>query len=332
MGQFSIGGAWSKGVGFVSQHAGGQAAILIGMGIAIPWLLQFLLGGQVAGMSGPGAMNPNAMAGLAYLGAAALLVMLISYILQMGSYFASWRLGLDGEGNVGAAIVYGLIAAVVLIVLFFAFGIVVALVFGAQLAGGAPPGAGALVLFLLLLIPLAILFAALYTATMALVCVGMILGLLLAMAFGGMGAAQNPALAMGGGGAAAFLIILAITFVLFWLTARLSCTTTVMADRGGYNLFSAMAESWRLTGEDQWRILGYLALLGIILCVGFFVFALFIGVSMMGGMQAGQPPAPGMGTMLVTLIVSIPFAYLTVLVPAGIYRELYGESPAEVFA
>ncbi|HST35858.1 MAG TPA: hypothetical protein VLK25_04420 [Allosphingosinicella sp.] len=332
MGQFSIGGAWSKGVGFVSQHAGGQAAILIGMGIAIPWLLQFLLGGQAEGLANPGAMGPNALAGMAYLGAAALLVVLISYILQTGSYFASWRLGLDAEGNVGAAIVYGLIAAVVLIGIFVAFGVVVALAFGTQLGGGTPPGAGAVVLLLLLLIPLLILFAALYTAVMALVCVGMILVLLLGMAFGGMSAAPNPALAMAGGGAAAILIVLAITLLFFWLTARLSCTTTVMADRGGYNLFSAMAESWRLTSEDQWRILGYLALLGIILCVGFFVFALFVGASMMGGMQGGQPPAMGTGAMIVSLLVSIPFAYLTVLVPAGIYRELYGESPAEVFA
>jgi heme/copper-type cytochrome/quinol oxidase subunit 2 len=105
-----------------------------------------------------------------------------------------------------------------------------------------------------------------------------------------------------------------------------------MADRGTVNLFAGLRESWRMTAANQWRIMGYLALIGVVLCVVFFVFAVIAGAGMMAGMSSGGAPQMGVGTMLFTLVVSIPFAYLTVLVPAGIYRELRGPGAAEVFA
>jgi hypothetical protein len=77
----------------------------------------------------------------------------------------------------------------------------------------------------------------------------------------------------------------------------------------------------------------YLALLGIILCVVLFVFFMILGASMMGGVASGGVPSLGIGVVIMMLVVSIPFAYLTALVPAGIYRALFeGTEVAEVFA
>jgi hypothetical protein len=120
--------------------------------------------------------------------------------------------------------------------------------------------------------------------------------------------------------------------LLFWMAVRFSCTTCVMADRKSFNLLAGMTESWRLTSANQWRITGYLALLGIVLCVIFIVVGMLIGAGMMGSFQGGVPEM-GLGTQIIGLIIAIPFAYLLVLVPAGIYRELVEEVPAaEVFA
>jgi hypothetical protein len=60
---------------------------------------------------------------------------------------------------------------------------------------------------------------------------------------------------------------------------------------------------------------------------------LVLVASMMGSMSSGQAPTVGVGTQIVMLVIGIPFAYLTALVPAGIYRELFEETEiAEVFA
>jgi len=87
-----------------------------------------------------------------------------------------------------------------------------------------------------------------------------------------------------------------------------------------------------MTATNQWRIMAYLAPIGIVLCVVLVVFAMVVGAGMMAGARAGNMPAMGAGTMIVSIVVAIPFAYLTVLIPAGIYRELRGPPAAEVFA
>jgi len=256
-------------------------------------------------------------------------VTVVGYVLQTGSYFGSWRLGLGRDETAPGAILYGLIAAVVVLAMLVALFLLMGLLIGMMGSGGS---VAVVIPLLLLLIPLMMLLAALYTAVMALFCVAMFLVVLLAMAFGASAQQMNPALAMTGGGAAALLITLAFILLLFWLTARFSCATSVMAERKSVNLFGAIAQSWRMTGEDQWRIMAYLALLGIVLCVGLFIFALIVGVSMMGSIQPGQVPQMGAGMVIFAVIVSIPFAYLSVLVPAGIFLELYEDLSAEVFA
>lgn len=329
MREFSIGGAWSKGIGFFSGAGAGHAIILIGIGILAPAALQYLLAGEAAGMTNPAMMGQNAFGSMAYLGATVLLVMVVGYVLQTGSYFSSWRLGLGRDESAPGAILYGLIAAVAVLAMLVALFVLMGALIGLLGSGGS---FAVVIPLLLLVIPLFMLLAALYTIVMTLVAVMMVIVLLLAMAFGASAGGMNPALAVTGGGGIALLITLAFILLLFWLTARFSCATAVMAERKSVNLFGAIAESWRMTAEDQWRIIGYLTLLGILLCVGVFIFALIVGVSMMGSMQPGQVPQMGAGAVIVTLIVSIPFAYLTVLVPAGIYLELYEDLSADVFA
>lgn len=340
MRQFNLGSAWSKGTEFISQHAVSHAIILIGMGILLPAILQFAVGGAVTGMN-PMMMGQNAMgAGGAFaaLAGTMVVVMIVSYILQMGSYFSSWRIGLAQEETLGGAIVYGTICAVLLLIAFVLIAVVATVILGqvigqAMQGGGGGAGAGMAILMLVVFIPLMIVMAALYSVIMAAMAVGMFLMLLIVLAFGASMGASNPALAMAGQGGLAVLVAMTVMALLFWLTARFSCTTSVMADRKSFNLFGALAESWRLTGPNQLRIMAYLGLLGIILCVVLIVLVLVLGATMMGGMSGGQAPDLGIGTQIMMLLAGIPFAYLTALVPAGIYRELFEEaSVAEVFA
>ncbi|HEX8061698.1 MAG TPA: hypothetical protein VF535_00620 [Allosphingosinicella sp.] len=331
MRQFNLGSAWSKGTEFISRHAANQAIILIGMGILAPAILQFAVGGGVTGMN-PMMMGQNALgagASVAALAGTMILVMIVSYVLQMGSYFSSWRIGLANGETLGGAIIYGIICAVLALLLFFL--LVMAVVILAGLA--TQSGTAVAILAMLVAIPALIVTAALYSVIMATVAVALILMLLIALAFGASMGASNPALAMAGQGTIAVLIGLAIAVLLFWLTARFSCTTSVMADRKSFNLFAGLAESWRLTGPNQLRIMAYLALLGILLCVVILVLVMILGASMMGSMSSGQVPNVGIGSQIAMLVVGIPFAYLTALVPAGIYRELFEETEvAEVFA
>jgi len=327
MKQFSLSNAWSLGMGFFSGKAAGHAILLIGMGIIAPIVLQMAVTGGATGMMNPAMMGQNALAGMAGLGGLVLIILLVSYLLQMGSYFASWRLGFGEDEAVVGATTYGLIAALVMII---AFGILIFLMvmLGMQIQGSPV----AVIPVLILLIPLLLLFAAIYTLVMTVVVVAMFLMLLIVGAFGASMGSMNPAMAMTGGGAVGLIVSFVIVLLMFWLAVRFSCTTSAMADRGTVNLLAGLRESWRMTADNQWRIMGYLALIGIVLCVVFFVFAIVAGAGMMAGMRSGSMPEAGIGTVIFSLVVAIPFAYLTVLVPAGIYRELRGPAAAEVFA
>src|SRR3546814_12457470 len=74
---------------------------------------------------------------LAAFGATAFLVGIVNFVVQTGSYYASWRIGLTGRGEpLGSAIGYGLVAALPVLLLAVAVVIVFGLG-GFLLAGGA---------------------------------------------------------------------------------------------------------------------------------------------------------------------------------------------------
>lgn len=166
MNRISISQAWSYATSFFSGQGANHAIALIGVGIVIPLILQFALGGGAA-MTDP--MAFAAAGGGAAMGGMMILLSLINYVLQTGSYFASWRIGLtNGAEPVGQALVYGFIASLPVlalsIVLLIVLVILMMLIFGsAIMAGftGATPDPAALAsrgALALVMIPLLFLF------------------------------------------------------------------------------------------------------------------------------------------------------------------------------
>jgi len=106
-----------------------------------------------------------------------------------------------------------------------------------------------------------------------------------------------------------------------------------MADRGSFNLIAAARDSWRLTWEEQFGILRYLALIGFVLAVLLIGAAVAAGAGMASLVGQDSAPTLQIGAIVGRFIVGIPIAFLTVLVPAGIYRQLtQADLSAEVFA
>jgi len=166
MNRISISQAWSYATSFFAGQGANHAIILIGVGIVLPLILQFALGGG-AMMSDP--MAFAAGGGFAALGALAMLISLVNYVLQTGSYFASWRVGLsNGAEPLGGAIAYGLIASLpvllLVLVLVIVLGLLAFLIFGSAFApmlmGGQPSEAAAASagILVLVLVPLFLLF------------------------------------------------------------------------------------------------------------------------------------------------------------------------------
>lgn len=166
MNKISISQAWSYATSFFTGQFANHAIALIVVGIIVPLVLQFALGGGAA-MADP--MSFAAGGGFAAMGALMILLSLINYILQTGSYFASWRIGLtNGAEPLGSALGYGMIAALPTLVLGIVVVLVIVLigfvVFGSALApmmmGGQPSDAAAAGtgVMLLLLMPLFLLF------------------------------------------------------------------------------------------------------------------------------------------------------------------------------
>lgn len=166
MSKISISQAWSYTTSFFAGQAANHAIILVGIGIFVPLVLQFVVGGGTL-MADP--MSFAMSGNFAAMGALMALVGLLNYVLQTGSYFASWRIGLTGGAEpLGSALIYGVIAALPTLLLGFVavlvLGLLAFLIFGsafAPLMMGAQPSEGAVAstgILLLLLIPFFLLF------------------------------------------------------------------------------------------------------------------------------------------------------------------------------
>lgn len=320
MKEFNLWDAWSWGVRFFSGAALNHAILLLGVGVALPILLQILLFGRpLVMLNGAGALD-GAAPGPEWVQ----LVTAAGYVLQTASFFASRRLGFGQGTSLSGALLYGLVVGAmvsigvgfVLVVVGFVFGLITVPV--------------ALIAIVVAFVGL---FAIAWTAYAAILAVLVCLLFLLALAFGAaMGNLTFAATIVGGSGAV-WTFLVAASLVLLWLAARLSCTAVLMAERGSFHVFAAMRESWSLTWDDEWRITRYLGLLGL-------VAALLIGgaIALAGaGVVASLTSAGGQGSAMALVILlsalSVPLAYLAVLVPAGIYRELVpaDAGAAEVF-
>ena len=311
--------AWTWGVRFFAGNWPRHALILVGIGILVPMALRFALAGDVA-MTSPA--DPSG----SEAGPAAGIALAAGYVLQLASLFASWRLGFGRGETLGRALLFGMVAGVLVAV---GFGLVMALVAAAFGVVGAPLAALLSLLWLMAFLALILTFLA------GLLAVGICLVLALAMAFGTATGNMGFAATIVGGSGFVVVLLIVLSGVMLWLAARFSCTVTLMAERKSYNLFAAMRESWSLTWDDEWRIFRYLALLG--LAAALLVVAVAVaGGAVFAGAFGGNPgPTAGIGAALIQIGLSVPVAFLTVLVPAGIHRELAGTpvpASAEVFA
>jgi hypothetical protein len=325
MDTFSLGGAWSAGYRFFTQRLALHLLVLLGLGIAIPLALQLALFGQISGVGGP----LPAQSRLAHAaGPLEWVIQIAGYILQLGSYFTSWRLGFAPGQRLDGAFLFGILASLLGLAVFAIVGTPALFAIRASFSSGIP--------FLGLLVGLALLVlvgAVFYTLAAALLAtiaaIVLILSMILSTMTGNVGLAATW---IGGGSGAVVVMYLVLSVVLLWLTTRLSCTTSIMADWKTYNLIAAIRESWRLTLEDQWAIMRYLLLIAFVLA------ALLIVIFLIAGMGAtalfgGGSFAPIGGVLVIGVIVSIPFALLAVLVPAGIYRDFTRSAmAAEIFA
>ena len=329
MDTFSIGGAWSSGFRFLAQRLWLHLLVLVGIGIVIPLALQFALLGQVIGMNGP--FPAQSQAALAANPVAAILQPL-SYFLQLVSYFTCWRLGFATQQRLPGALLFGLLAALLAMLVFVLIAVPAAFGIRASFSSGIP--------FLGLvvgLIPLVLVFAIFYTVPAAFfatfAAIVMILSMVLGAATGNVGMAATL---IGGGSGAVVVLFLVLSVVLLWIATRLSCTCSVMADWKSYNLVAAIRESWRLTLEDQWAILRYLLLIAFAMGLFIVLASLAAGAGAAALLQGGGLSLAAVGPiagLAIGLIFGIPVALLSVFVPAGIYRDLTRFSTAaEVFA
>lgn len=325
MEDFRFGRAWSLGYRFLADKPLQQAILIIGVGIILPFLLQLALLGTLLINSGAAA---RAMPAAGAFGAFA--VTAVTYVLQAAGACASWRFGLGREKSLGGALIFGLPAGLMLTVISVMAFAVSAATF-TQIAGN--PGLG-LIIGVVAAVPAMIALASFATVIAAMIALGTSLVLILIMALGAATGNIGMAATLVGGSGAVVVGLIALSAVLLWLTARLSCTTSIMAARKSFNLFAAARDSWVLTWGDQWAILRYLALIGLCLVMVLFAGAIAVGAAAAAMLNFGSvlASASGLG-VLAGLAIVIPLGFLGVMIPAGIYRTLETSSDdAAIFA
>ncbi|MCU0729094.1 MAG: hypothetical protein MUF41_03185 [Sphingopyxis sp.] len=175
-------------------------------------------------------------------------------------------------------------------------------------------GVGAAVLYLLLWMVVG------FAATLIL---GLIFGLLGAGAmFTGGGSAASAA---GTIGIIVLLLLVVVLPLMLWLSARLSVAAPAMAEARSINPLYGLAQSWRLTRDDQWPIVGFI----LVMLVALIVVAMVLGVIAGGiGLIVGGTT----GSFISSTLSGIPQGMISVAFSAGIYRALVPYGRAETFA
>ncbi len=323
MDSFSIGGAWSRGFRFLGGRFPAHAAFLIAGALLAVGVEYAILGVRLA----ESGRAPVPWGSRLFDYPDALLVMGLGYLFQIGSYFACWRLGFDERRSVPGALVFGPSAGLIAVFCLFLAYVLASYLWLPLLAPDT-----AFLAILVFLLPLIVASALFMIAAIAFVAGAIIVFLVFAMVYGAaMGQVSAAATLVGGSGAVTVLLLVLAGFT-FWLAGRFSCVTSVMADRQSLNLFAAIAESWRLTLDEQWAITRYLALVGGIPALLLLGAILVIGTNPGATMPGVAMVFTGTTGEIVGLVIAIGFGFLAVAVPAGIYRQLVGEEVStEVF-
>src|SRR5688572_24277217 len=174
MKEFSFVSAWTFGVRFFSGRPLAHLAVLAGMGLVLPIAIQFLLADAGLYLSNPVETDVEFTAS-APPSAIVLVPLAVGYVLQVGSYFASWRLGFDSRTNLAGSLLFGLLAGLAAVA---ALGFVVG-VLGVGL-GQLSPVVGIIVGFIATFLLMCLLF----TVPAVVLATGISLYLGLAMVFG----------------------------------------------------------------------------------------------------------------------------------------------------
>ena len=327
MNDFTWGGAWSQGIRFVGRGTIVHFLILTLIGIAAPLGVQYaLIGAPVEAASSP--MQSGQLMMQAIGMPVVLLALALAHLLQAGSYFASLRFGFTGAREPVGPLGFGLAAG-------FVATLIIAVGYCASLFGFwglAAPGTVEIAIIVLML-PLMLVYA-LFFISAAIMGAATIIGMLLFLfIYGAIQGYPEAAAAAFGGSGVVTVIMLVLSGLLFWLAARFSCVTALMAQRGSLNVFAAIRDSWRMTADEQGGITGYLVLIGFatgLIVVGI---SLLIGVGTGGLMQGNRNLGmDGTAELVLRFVFGIPLAFLSVMLPAGIYRQLVGEdTPTEIF-
>lgn len=313
MNDFNIGRAWSLGFDFIRRAPAGHAILLIVIGAIIPIVVQLALVGGASALTNPAMMGSSAPQMLAAGGIGLMAAMAIGYVFQTGAYFGSWRLGLTRGTELGGAIGYGLAVGVGVVLLAIVIGAI-------AFALTQVLGAWALLVVAILVMPI---LAALYSLMIAIMCVMMLFGAVIAAVFGAALGASSAASNIFAGGLIGAVVMILVALFFLWVTARFCCTAPAMAHRGSFNFVEALGESWQITSRSQGSIMLYYVLVGLALGVLFLIFGIVLAAVAMGGMAAGAgAPQMGIGTIVMSVLMSVVLGYISVLIPAGIYRAL----------
>lgn len=323
MNDFSIGGAWLHGFRLFAGRWPAHIVILI-LGVLLPVGAEYaILGSQPPGS----AASPTPMGSMIFERPELLLSLGLGFLFQTGSYYTSWRLGFDPARSVSAAPVFGLSAGLIAVICVFIAYVAASYLWMPLLVPDT--------LFLAIaafLLPLILVSCIFFVVGIVFAAGAVILFLLLMMILGATNGEMGLAAAVVGGSGAITVLLLVLSGFTFWLAARLSCVTSVMADRKSLNLFAAVAESWRLTWEEQFAITRYLALIGGAFGLLLIALSYVIGNSATSMVPGGETALDGTTAEIFGILIAIPFAFIAVAVPAGIYRQLVGEeTPTEIF-
>ncbi len=142
-----------------------------------------------------------------------------------------------------------------------------------------------------------------------------------AMFTGGSAGGSSGAMAAAG---VIMLMALLLLPLMLWLTMRLWVMGPAMADARSANPLFGLSQSWRLTGPNQWPMLGYLMLLIIAGLVIFSILGLIGGV--IGSLLGGNG-----GAFLSAVLTGVPVGILGVAITAGVYRTLVPVGQADIF-
>lgn len=274
-------------------------------------------------------LKANWMQMLLWVGGALVVVGLLGYLF-LGSTFTAMAMSAGDPsaafGALGKIFLFALLASVIL------YGVCMLIWRGGMHPGEAPNFAWAFQAGPAFAFGT---FVVMIAAYIVIIVIMLILGLVFGAALGGMGSMSPEALASGavGGGAIFVMIILyiAVLVLMLWVQARFSVAGPVMADRLTRNPVTGFAESWRITGASQWKIVGFFLLFTLAMLAYMFVASLIFG-GILGAILGGSAVGAVLSLIVMAAVVYLPIMMFSFSMPIGIYRAIAPRASGDVFA